>query len=306
MAWRQPLPNESRLAAIGFGTLSLIVFATLNYHEIRKNTVFQPAECSLTMLACPRSVHGPLLHILLRLLSNRSPALQLQDGPPSLHQPAHSRVHACRWLLGLVLCLRFATSALARRALAGASSRRQMVVESHLEVAMFDGQVLNMTHISQCRRSQEDATSAVELGWRPAGDVGQVEPAGAAAAFDWRAAGRQTYSQRRCVDQLMLACQVAVCHIGAHSFRSGPFRLKRLLPELRHGRAGRAGSRAEVNATPVSIEQHVNQRIHQVGRGRRAVLIASVATQGRFVAVGTGSHSRVVTVHGGTGRGGRS
>ena len=45
MAWRQPLPNESRLAAIGFGTLSLIVFATLNYHEIRKNTVFQPAEC---------------------------------------------------------------------------------------------------------------------------------------------------------------------------------------------------------------------------------------------------------------------
>ena len=45
LGWRRPAPAEAQCGAIGFGLLSLFVFVTLGYPELRKNLVYIPATC---------------------------------------------------------------------------------------------------------------------------------------------------------------------------------------------------------------------------------------------------------------------
>ena len=322
MAWRQPLPNESRLAAIGFGTLSLIVFATLNYHEIRKNTVFQPAECEPYYAGLLQPKIKPYRHCYTSCFGcfpTWSPvpcsfkmglhhSINQYDMQAAYHVAGTCGGSSCCAQEVCNKCTR--TETRCRRKLL---SQAEGVVETHLEVAMIDGQVLNTTRVPHCDRN-EDGGRNVELG-REAMEVDAV--AGRQGNENWLAPLRrrlegcrqvsETYSCNcRCVRTVHAkACNVR-CVPHWRSFipvRVSVFHPERgFYPSAQDASGGQAvqAFRAElsVNATPASVEkQHVNQtdtsKLVQVAE---SYSLPAYATQGEFVPVGAGSHSRVVTV----------
>ena len=62
LGWRQPYKREAKCGTAAFGILSLVVFVTLNYPELRKNLVYQPATCEPYFDAVIRPEIRPYRH----------------------------------------------------------------------------------------------------------------------------------------------------------------------------------------------------------------------------------------------------